>query len=281
MNLMFDRVVKFLERSKKFKKTRPKINNETKKFLISSIRPTLPKEWNYFDIPNLAPPYPEMWFEWRWDMNDVQPNLGYQLGTYVTTEKTPGGWRYAFVLFAENDKYKYYGGEQIYLFPIGVQFEIPASGKIETGKGLQFAYYTDPEFPCTDEQARQDASELNNSHIGPVLFTIGLMHCKNIVEVEKGGKNPNIKNRRHRSKGTKYYLLDIIPARNIKRTEYEQPAKGSPQRIHFRRGHFKEYTIEKPLFGKYVGAFWWDAHVAGSADIGEVKKDYRILPMQQ
>jgi hypothetical protein len=51
--------------------------------------------------------------------------------------------------------------------------------------------------------------------------------------------------------------------------------------MHFRRGHFKEYTSEKPLFGKYTGAFWWEAHVAGSADIGEVRKDYRILPMQQ
>jgi hypothetical protein len=46
--------------------------------------------------------------------------------------------------------------------------------------------------------------------------------------------------------------------------------------FHFCRSHFKTYTEEKPLFGKYVGDFWWDAHARGSIKKGLVTKDYKI-----
>lgn len=47
-------------------------------------------------------------------------------------------------------------------------------------------------------------------------------------------------------------------------------------KLHLCRGHFKVYTAEKPLFGKYVGVFWWQPQIRGSEDRGTIVKDYRL-----
>jgi hypothetical protein len=239
-----------------------------KKFLLENIHPSLPKEIKYYELPNLAPPYPEMWFEWRDADRD-------DMAVYARAQKTTDGWEYGLFCFT---KIKNLMG----VHPLYLMFQVPENGKLKTGEELRLTYYAGQYLESAPAMEIENlVMGINNNHIGMMLFAVSLMHCKNIVEVEKGGKNPNVKNRRHRSKGTKHYVLNVIPSRNIKRTEYEQSAKGTQQRLHFRRGHFKEYTSERPLFGKYVGAFWWEAHAAGNADIGEVKKDYRILPMHQ
>lgn len=46
-------------------------------------------------------------------------------------------------------------------------------------------------------------------------------------------------------------------------------------RIHLCRGHFKSYTSEHPLFGKFTGRYWWQAQARGKAK-GIVMKDYQI-----
>jgi hypothetical protein len=42
------------------------------------------------------------------------------------------------------------------------------------------------------------------------------------------------------------------------------------------RGHFKQYTAERPLFGRFTGLYWWQPHLAGKAKDRVVVKDYRI-----
>jgi hypothetical protein len=46
--------------------------------------------------------------------------------------------------------------------------------------------------------------------------------------------------------------------------------------LHLMRGHFKTFTPDNPLFGKRVGAFWWDPIVRGHAANGVRVKDYRM-----
>ncbi len=48
--------------------------------------------------------------------------------------------------------------------------------------------------------------------------------------------------------------------------------------IHLVRGHFKEYTPDKPLFGKIAGLFWWEPHLAGAAVAESVPLDLRPGP---
>lgn len=284
MKLMFDLVQDELRKNSKITIAMNEVSVEilsrlagdkTQKFLLDNIEK--PEKIVYKDIPSMAPPYEDMWFEWT----DTTSTF-FRTGVHFHTKKENEGWALWLSFYLEPRKADLAARNlgSVILLPYLVNFSLPPSGRVTSA--LNFRYYTLASLPRAEMQA--DLKQIHAAvatFVATALFSIGLLHCKNIVAVEKGGKNPNVKNRRHRSKGTKHYILNVIPARNIKRTEYEQPAKGSSQRIHFRRGHFKEYTSERPLFGKYVGAFWWEAHAAGNADIGEVKKDYRILPMQQ
>jgi hypothetical protein len=276
MELMFDYMQKTMSQEgktelEKFLAVAPA--SEIQKFLLDNIIVTIPQKVRLLEIPNLAPPYPQMWFEWD--------AAGKRHGVYVSSGKNEEGWDLMFICFLR--------ASRLIMLPLVLRFKIPPNGRIPQD-GLESAYRVNgsslnllPQKHGEVDMVELDvySDKMFAEFALPIFFALGLLHCKNIVTIEKGGKNPNIKNRRHRSKGTVHYVLDVVPARHIKRTEYEQPAKGSPQRIHFRRGHFKEYTAERPLFGKYTGTFWWEAHVAGNADIGEVKKDYRILPMRE
>jgi hypothetical protein len=56
--------------------------------------------------------------------------------------------------------------------------------------------------------------------------------------------------------------------------QYSDPLNHN--RLHLCRGHFKEFTDEKPLFGKYTGLFWWQPTIRGQNKKGFVNKDYLI-----
>lgn len=46
-------------------------------------------------------------------------------------------------------------------------------------------------------------------------------------------------------------------------------------RVHLCRGHFKEFTEQKPLFGKFTGRYWWQPSVRGKGE-GMIVKDYAV-----
>lgn len=52
----------------------------------------------------------------------------------------------------------------------------------------------------------------------------------------------------------------------------------SPENVafHMCRGHFKTYTKDAPLFGKYVGTFWWQPQARGTIDEGIIEKEYFV-----
>ena len=43
------------------------------------------------------------------------------------------------------------------------------------------------------------------------------------------------------------------------------------------KGHFKEYTKERPLFGKIAGLFWWETHLAGARREIEAQPAHPVL----
>ena len=47
-------------------------------------------------------------------------------------------------------------------------------------------------------------------------------------------------------------------------------------RIHLAMGHWRTYTKDRPMFGKYPGRFWIPAHVRGRNRDGVVMKDYKV-----
>lgn len=55
--------------------------------------------------------------------------------------------------------------------------------------------------------------------------------------------------------------------------DYKSPTE---MRFHLTRGHQKTYTKEKPLFGKYVGKWWWKQQARGDKNIGIIEKEYHV-----
>lgn len=111
---------------------------------------------------------------------------------------------------------------------------------------------------------------------------IMLLNCKNI-ESEKI-LAPSALNKKRRLNGKQeifdYHVLNIIVPANKKRGYQEQSIPLSNNRVHLCRGHFKEYTPEHPLFGQYVGRYWWQPSVRGQNKDGIIMKDYTVTPKE-
>jgi hypothetical protein len=102
-----------------------------------------------------------------------------------------------------------------------------------------------------------------------------LLSCKNITtEIIPAPDRLNKKRiRQGRQPLFSYHTLVIKP---IGKRQESIPKHLWENRIHLQRGHFKTYTIEKPLFGRITGRFWWQPHVRGQNKDGIVLKDYEV-----
>jgi hypothetical protein len=105
---------------------------------------------------------------------------------------------------------------------------------------------------------------------------LNLLNCKNIVQEAITPPSKLQKKRKANFKQPlfSYHLLKIkAPGRKHKQGETKDLYYN---RIHLCRGHFKEYTKEAPLFGKYTGTYWWQPSVRGNKDRGVIHKDYEV-----
>ena len=94
--------------------------------------------------------------------------------------------------------------------------------------------------------------------VGAMAALFALTNCRNIVRETVA---PDQKLQRSRKKSGK------IPLYNFATLKMKPIGKSSEaaRAIHWVRGHFKEYTPERPLFGKIAGLFWWEPHLVGAA----------------
>lgn len=105
-----------------------------------------------------------------------------------------------------------------------------------------------------------------------------LMQCKNVTtENHKPSEALNMARRKRGKQELLTYktLKLLLPGKKEKHLLQNNPT-GDHNRIHFCRGHFKEYTAEAPLFGRITGLWWWQPHVRGKSTDGVVMKDYQV-----
>lgn len=94
--------------------------------------------------------------------------------------------------------------------------------------------------------------------VGAMAALFALMNCRNIV---RAAVNPDEKLQRSRRKSGKIPLYHFS---TLKMKPMGKSAGEAARAIHWVRGHFKEYTPDRPLFGKIAGLFWWEPHLAGA-----------------
>jgi hypothetical protein len=143
----------------------------------------------------------------------------------------------------------------------------------------------DGEWASSKMLAKLEVEEIPNvadfaSALNPVLFAISLLHCKNIELSDLPPPSRQIRRLAER-KGmeiVRYKTLVIEPFKKQVRHEARQAGESEIHRaLHICRGHFREYSEERPLFGKYAGRFWVPMHARGSKEHGEVRKDYKVI----
>lgn len=120
----------------------------------------------------------------------------------------------------------------------------------------------------------------------PAFFAFSLTHCRNVNLVQHEGVFPSRQARREAERRgdpppEKFYTLEIGAMTKALSTEGGVHQDGLKRAMHICRGHFSEYSEEKPLFGKYAGRFWVPAHVRGTAEVGKVVKDYAVKAPRQ
>ena len=129
-----------------------------------------------------------------------------------------------------------------------------------------------------DAQEIREAFNSLNSDISVFNVFLELLTCKNIIS--ETVHVDEILNKRRVKKGKlplyDYKVLNLLLP-GIRTDSNKSYSRGLDikQRVHLCRGHFKEYTDKRPLFGKYVGRYWWQPIVRGKGD-GMIAKEYQI-----
>ena len=115
--------------------------------------------------------------------------------------------------------------------------------------------------------------------INPIDIFFRLINCKNIGSIDNKPSNTQIKKHKSRGKLPPFtYKTLHIKSFDKKKREYilNESMCSHHNRIHLCRGHFRTYTKEKPLFGKYAGTIWVQPHIRGQNKEGIVDKDYKL-----
>lgn len=108
-----------------------------------------------------------------------------------------------------------------------------------------------------------------------LLATLRFLNCSNVELAEP-------RRERHEAKriartGVTVKTLNVYPAGKSSKSKGGE-SLGVP--LHSVRGHFASFGPEYGkglLFGKLSGRYWISAHARGSKELGEVKKDYRVV----
>lgn len=125
----------------------------------------------------------------------------------------------------------------------------------------------------THDYIDEDTGDLSS-----IAIALKLLNCKNITTETHIPDRALNKARQKRGKQEllTYKTLKLLLPGNKEKHRLENTPTGEHNRIHFCRGHFKEYTADAPLFGRITGLWWWQPHVRGQNKDGIVMKDYEV-----
>ena len=178
-------------------------------------------------------------------------------------------WRLRTLLFVEPHRGDVFGPAVTWEFEVdaeGAFFRGPRVLGAETPPGLTESEYYD------------FLAGYWGSFFYPALLSISFLHCKNVQVARQTPprKLSHAFQRRHGRALTQFHTLQITPMRKVLEREGQSQTLGLKKALHICRGHFKTFTLDRKLFGRYAGTYWWDAHVRGAMEHGIALKDYQV-----
>lgn len=109
-----------------------------------------------------------------------------------------------------------------------------------------------------------------------VLFQfLSFLSCKNIA-VEDVKPPKKLQKRRVKKKKLPMVSYKVLKVKNVGKSSHGSSGGYWSNRIHLCRGHVREYSPDRPLFGKLFGRFWIPPHARGNKKLGTVQKDYAL-----
>lgn len=252
------------------------------------------------EYPDFRLPYPDMWFEYKAGVSEVSKTPFDRVGVLGRcVEKSPNADQHVVKHLRDDNKCcsLHYDFTLFLKFKgvvIGPTFSICLSvteqGEIHHGAIINYS-----DKRCYGEKVLrvENGKHLVNllyspdvakgmtnaicSLALPAFVAVQLMNCKNIIQEEK--EPPTTINERHRRDHpplVKYKILKIERKGTAAQAASADIQNPGIMPYHFCRGHFKRFTAEKPLLGRHVGTYWWEAQARGSKKQGEVIKDYEV-----
>jgi len=256
---------------------------------------------------NVKAPYREMWFDYNVDIGSAQTehteDESSKRGVYVC-ELFPDVLLCHVINYVNADR-MWMPGFQMHVYLINDTFENRADAhsfitqgwtpsrattdflKVVMENNYSFIPVSDSiiEMGNDSEKGMKTAMKLldeDRHELSILNMALRLLCCKNIITENVEPTRRVIRKKRKFDIPDKrrftYKVLNIqVPKSRKKVTEVHEPS-GARNRVHFCRGHFKTYTEEAPLFGKYTGTYWWDPSVRGTPDMGPAFKTYSVEP---
>lgn len=134
-----------------------------------------------------------------------------------------------------------------------------------------------------DESAVSDAEITVSAATFYAQQVLKIISAKNVFFEFQEPEGMAARNRKRKKKGQhlleKYHVLKFCPG-GIAKKKANGEGIGvnlGTMPVHLCRGHFKVFTAEKPLLGKWAGVFWWQPQVRGNKKNGVVVKDYELV----
>lgn len=233
------------------------------------------KGWKV-EFPNLAPPFPKIFMESKVPLIAINEpaytDVGIvSLGWLIRSEKLANGWFLEASVLCENDT-------GIHPF-IANHFLLIGDDGVALKNGWKASQFVEMNDAMWDKFINQEHStEVKTHYAFPYCLALCFMNCKNVTTTEHMPA-PKVQHKRlinHKPSLAKYYTLEIDPMKKVLKSEGRVDEVGLQRALHICRGHFKDYSNGKGLFGKYKGLYWWDDTVRGSAEAGQIVKDYSI-----
>lgn len=264
-----------------------KISNKNDWFLNKDIPVLLPPFENIFiETRNISPPFSigalndkkEELFSIKptaWGANMLSANFKKE-GEAIDVEQKNDGRTFFKIADRDYGIFEYNKKEIKYQYFININLYIKSQNKIKkVDETCNLLVNEKGEYIHLLEGV--ETARFQEMMIFPLFLAISFMHCKNVEYVENDYPTAYQKKykKRHGKPMKKYKTLKIEPMKKTLQTKGNISKNGLKKALHICRGHFKDYR-ENGLFGKHHEIYWWDSHVRGSKEVGEVEKDYKI-----
>jgi hypothetical protein len=166
----------------------------------------------------------------------------------------------------------------------GVEFVLDKTGGLLRGGGWCPPKNIMVRGTMPDGQEKTHATPLQWC-IAPAIHALKLLNCQNVaiepadewIVEKRAARNMGVAP----GKGIRYHTLALKLPKGRRVSFASMIAEERHYGLHSVRGHFKRYTAEAPLLGRYVGTWWWHPFMRGDETFGEIVKDYKIVPAEE